>query len=101
MGLPEQTQRRAYSSASSALRRGGGVVKNFRWEGEPQRKFENTTTTALRTLFGHSNRTEHIPSASPLPPTNTYEHGTHIRYARDTTDSRLCPRSMWHSHPNT
>src|SRR6266516_2021095 len=50
MGLPEQMQRRTYSSASSVLQRGGGVVKIFCWEGEPQQKFKSTTTTALRML---------------------------------------------------
>jgi hypothetical protein len=36
--LPEQTQRRVYSCAASALRRGGVAWRIFRWEGEPQRK---------------------------------------------------------------
>ncbi|KAF2175469.1 hypothetical protein K469DRAFT_702159 [Zopfia rhizophila CBS 207.26] len=45
--LPEQTQRRVYGCATSARRRGG--VKIFRWEGEPQQRVENTTTTSQRT----------------------------------------------------
>ena len=36
--LPEQTQRRVYSCAASALRPGGVAWRIFRWEGEPQRK---------------------------------------------------------------
>ena len=52
--LPEQTQRRVYGSAARALRRGGGggIVKIFHWEGEPQRELDTatTTTTSLRIL---------------------------------------------------
>ena len=55
--LLEQTQRRVYGGAARALRRGGGgsgVVKNFHWEGEPQRELDTatttTTTTSLRIL---------------------------------------------------
>ena len=53
--LPEQTQRRVYGGAARAPRRrgGGGIVKNFHWEGEPQRELDiatTTTTTSLRTL---------------------------------------------------
>ena len=47
--LPEQTQRRVYGSAARAPRRrggGGGIVKNFHWEGEPQRELDTATTTA-------------------------------------------------------
>ena len=49
--LPEQTQRRVYGGAARAPRHGGGIVKNFHWEGEPQRELDTaTTTTSLRTL---------------------------------------------------
>ena len=49
--LPEQTQRRVYGGAARALRRGGGIVKIFHWEGEPQRELDiATTTTSLRIL---------------------------------------------------
>ena len=54
--LPEQTQRRVYSGAARALRRGGGggsggIVKIFHWEGEPQRELDTaTTTTAITSL---------------------------------------------------
>ena len=34
--LPEQTQRRVYGGAARAQRRGGGIMKIFHWEGEPQ-----------------------------------------------------------------
>ena len=48
--LPEQTQRRVYGSAARARRHGGGIMKIFHWEGEPQREFNTATTTSLRTL---------------------------------------------------
>ena len=55
--LPEQTQRRVYGGAARAPRRGGGgggIVKNFHWEGEPQRELDTaattTTTTSIRIL---------------------------------------------------
>ena len=48
--LPEQTQRRVYGGAAQARRHGGGIVKNFHWEGEPQREFDTATTTSLYTL---------------------------------------------------
>ena len=34
--LPEQTQRRVYGGAARARRHGGGIMKIFHWEGEPQ-----------------------------------------------------------------
>ena len=44
--LPEQTQRRMYGGAARAPRRGGGgIVKFFYWEGEPQRELDTATTT--------------------------------------------------------
>ena len=48
--LPEQTQRRVYGGAARAQRRGGGIVKNFHWEGEPQRELDTATTISLHTL---------------------------------------------------
>ena len=48
--LPEQTQRHMYGGAAQARRHGGGIVKIFHWEGEPQREFNTATTTSLRTL---------------------------------------------------
>ena len=48
--LPEQTQRRVYGGAARAPRRGGGgIVKIFHWEGEPQRELDTATTTATTT----------------------------------------------------
>ena len=48
--LPEQTQRRVYGSAARARRHGGGIVKIFHWEGEPQRELDTATTASLCTL---------------------------------------------------
>ena len=48
--LPEQTQRHVYGGAARARRHGGGIVKNFHWEGEPQRELDTATTMSLRTL---------------------------------------------------
>ena len=48
--LPEQTQRRVYGGAARARRHGGGIVKIFHWEGEPQRELDISTTMSLRTL---------------------------------------------------
>ena len=39
-----------YSGAARAPRHGGGIVKIFHWEGEPQREFDTATTTPLRTF---------------------------------------------------
>ena len=50
--LPEQTQRRVYGGAVRAPRRrggGGGIVKIFNWEGEPQRELDTATTTTTTT----------------------------------------------------
>ena len=48
--LPEQTQRRVYGGAARARRHGGGIMKIFHWEGEPQRELNTATTMSLRTL---------------------------------------------------
>ena len=48
--LPEQTQRRVYGGAARVRRHGGGIVKNFHWEGEPQRELDTATTTSLYIL---------------------------------------------------
>ena len=49
--LLEQTQRHIYGGAARARRHGGGIIKNFHWEGEPQQEFNTaTTTTSLYTL---------------------------------------------------
>ena len=48
--LPEQTQRRVYGSTAQAPQRGGGIVKIFHWEGEPQQELDTATTTPLRTF---------------------------------------------------
>ena len=48
--LPEQTQRHVYSSAARARRHGGGIIKNFHWEGESQRELNTATTISLHTL---------------------------------------------------
>ena len=39
-----------YGGAARASRRGGGIVKIFYWEGEPQRELDTATTTSLRIL---------------------------------------------------
>ena len=39
-----------YGGAARARRHGGGIVKFFHWEGEPQRELDTTTATSLRTL---------------------------------------------------
>ena len=38
-----------YGGAARAQRR-GGIVKNFHWEGEPQRELDTATTASLYTL---------------------------------------------------
>ena len=45
--LPEQTQRHVYGGAARVPRRGGGIVKIFHWEGEPQRELDTATTTSF------------------------------------------------------
>ena len=45
--LPEQTQRHVYGGTARAQRRGGGIVKIFHWEGEPQRELDIATTTSF------------------------------------------------------
>ena len=42
-------QRHVYGGAAR-VRRHGGIVKNFHWEGEPQRELDTATTTSLCTL---------------------------------------------------
>ena len=39
-----------YSSTAQARRHGGGIVKIFHWEGEPQRELDTATTISLCTL---------------------------------------------------
>ena len=43
-------QRCIYGGTVRAPRRGGGIIKIFHWEGEPQREFDTATTTSLCTL---------------------------------------------------
>ena len=39
-----------YGGAAQARRHGGGIVKIFHWEGEPQQEFNTATTMSLYTL---------------------------------------------------
>ena len=39
-----------YGGAAQAPRRGGGIVKIFHWEGEPQCELDTATTMSLRIL---------------------------------------------------
>ena len=39
-----------YGGAARARRHGGGIVKIFHWEGEPQRELDIATTISLHTL---------------------------------------------------
>ena len=45
--LPEQTQRCVYGGTARAQRRGGGIIKIFHWEGEPQRELDTATTMSF------------------------------------------------------
>ena len=67
--LPEQTQRRVYGGAARAPRRhgGGSIMKNFHWEGEPQRELDTATITSLR-IFQLIIRT--MASTSVAPPSS-------------------------------
>jgi len=78
--LPEQTQRRVYSCAASALRRGGGVENFFAGRVSPNGSFKNGRHVCTR-----SNDSNHgdLPPTSPLPPVRLpYDslRGTHTRH---------------------
>ena len=85
--LPEQTQRRVYGGAARAPRRRGGgssIIKNFHWEGEPQRELDTatttTTTTSLRILQLIIRSTASTISSIPLSFCTAYNYSTRHLY---------------------
>ena len=74
-----------YGGAARAPRHGGGgggIVKNFHWEGEPQRELDTattTTTTSLRTLQLIIRSTASTTSGVPPSSRTAYTtvHGTY------------------------
>ena len=70
-----------YGGAARAWRHGGGIVKNFHWEGEPQRELDTATTTSLRT-FQLIIRT--TASTSVAPPSSRTADNT-VLYSTYTT----------------
>ena len=65
--LPEQTQRRVYGSTARAQRRGGGIVKIFHWEGEPQRELDTATTTSFVHSIYSNHGITYLQRRDPLP----------------------------------
>ena len=65
--LPEQTQRRVYGGAARAQRRGGGIVKIFHWEGEPQRELDTATTTSFVHSIYSNHGITYLQRRDPLP----------------------------------
>ena len=90
--LLEQTQRRVYGGAARAPRRcgsGGGIVKNFHWEGEPQRELDTataTTTTSLRILQLIIRGTASTTSGAPPSSRTAYSYS--IRHLYSTAIER-------------
>ena len=65
--LPEQTQRRVYSGAARAQRRGGGIVKSFHWKGEPQRELDTATTISFVYSIYLNHGITYLQRRDPLP----------------------------------
>ena len=80
--LLEKTQRRVYGGAARAPRRGGGgIVKIFHWEGEPQRELDTATTTtatttSLRILQLIIRSTAFTTSGAPPSSRTAYSYST-------------------------
>ena len=97
--LPEQTQRRVYGGAARAWRHGSGIVKNFHWEGEPQRELDIATTTSLR-IFNHLNHGIYL-RRPPFLPYGILLYGTYTptRHGNRTNRTRLGKSVMSLSFP--
>ena len=65
--LPEQTQRRMYGGAARAQRRGGGIVKIFHWEGEPQQELNTVTTISFIYSIYLNHGITYLQQCDPLP----------------------------------
>ena len=95
--LPEQTQRRVYGGTARAPRRGGGgsggIVKNFHWEGEPQRELNTAatttiTTTSIRILQLIIRSTAFTTSGAPPSSRMAYDHSTRHLHGTYTAPTR-------------
>ena len=65
--LPEQTQRHVYGSAARAQRRGGGIIKIYYWEGEPQRELNIATTISFIYFIYLNHGITYLQQRDPLP----------------------------------
>ena len=81
-----------YGGAARAPRRGGGIMKNFHWEGEPQRELDTATTTPLRT-FQLIIRT--TASTSVAPPSSRTADNTVLRTVLYSTSRTATERTVY------
>ena len=65
--LPEQTQRHVYGSAARAQRRGGGIIKIYYWEGEPQRELNIATIISFIYSIYLNHGITYLQRRDPLP----------------------------------
>ena len=91
-----------YGGAARAPRRrggGGGIVKNFHWEGEPQRELDTattTTTTSLRTLQLIIRSTASTTSGVPPSSRTAYDYSTrHLHGTARRSNEPYTPRQVY------
>ena len=65
--LLEQTQRHVYGGAARAQRRGGGIMKIFHCEGEPQQELNTATTTSFVYSIYSNHGITYLQRRDPLP----------------------------------
>ena len=88
--LPEQTQRRAYSYAASALRRSGGVENFFAERVSPNGNFKNDHHYHVSIRLVCSNL-QHLPPTSLLPPVRYTLYYTAPIHGMATEPNRIRP----------
>jgi len=72
-----QSKRRDVRTAAQSRRCNMVVVKNFRWEGEPQRRFRNTTLNIRIRSIQITASTFSVPPPPSIQYKYTIRHGTY------------------------
>ena len=92
--LLEQTQRRVYGGAARAQQRGGGIVKIFHWEGEPQRELDTATTTTSPRILQLIIRSTAF-TTSVAPPSSRTADNTVLRTVLYSTSRTATERTVY------
>ena len=80
-----------YGSAARAPRRGGGIMKIFHWEGEPQRELDTATTTSFRILQLIIRSTAFTTSGVPPSSRTAYDYSTRHLHLHGDQTNRIRP----------